>query len=122
MPKIQKEPNMVPSGSNSPRSGSTNEIPDMIQESEQLTREIQAKKDIHPSVKNALNNADSQVQHVRDTSDEWTIASPFRLEEFQSQSSDYRGEGLLPEDQTVGVRVQDASRIKERNHPAGKLR
>ena len=122
MPKIQSEPNMVPAGTSASRTGKRNEVPDMIQESVQLAAEIKAKKDIHPSVKNALNNADSQVQHVRDSADEWTIASPFKLEEFQSQSTDYRGEGLLPEDQTTGVRVQDASRIKERNHPAGKLK
>ncbi|MBU1130478.1 hypothetical protein KKE45_04130 [Patescibacteria group bacterium] len=79
-------------------------VPNVIEQSKKDTAGMTGKPDLNPPFKNSLNKADSMVKHIKDTSDEWTIASPFRLDEF-ADNPPYRGEGLLPTDKTDGVRV-----------------
>ena len=121
MAKIQNEPNMVTPGTNPSTSGQPyHEVPDMIQESVEITAKINKLRDLHPKMKNVLNRNDGAVQHYRDTTKEWDPHGPVALEEYEKGSVEYRGEGLLPEDQTRGEQVMDSARLKEHNLPAGK--
>lgn len=99
------------------------EIPDLVKAHDKVRADIKARKDdtFQPPVKNPLNRADSKVEAVRESSTHWKSDSPFKLEEFQHQSTDYRGQGLLPTDRMdAGYRVKDASKLKMPQYPAGK--
>lgn len=100
------------------------EVPDLVKNHDAVRAEIARRKKAgegYPPVKNALNPADSKVEHARETTDEWTINSPFKLEEFAEQSTPYRGQGLLPTDEMErGYRVKDKSKLSEPKYPAGK--
>jgi len=95
-------------------------VPNQIEESKSDVAAMATMPNLNPPFKNPLNKADSQVKQVKDTSSSWQTTKPFKLEEF-ADNPPYRGEGLLPTDKTIGIRVVEEARIKERNHPAARI-
>jgi len=87
------------------------EIPDMVRRHQALKAEIEAKKKDVPLVGNPLNVVDNKIKEMRKNDKEWDMKKPYRLEEFQSGMSPYRGQGLLPSDKTRGVNVIDRADV-----------
>ena len=81
------------------------EFPDLIQKHSAIKAEIALGANQYPPVANPVNKADAAVQAAQASSPAWTKDTPGSLEDFHRGSADYRGQGLLPADQTAGVRV-----------------
>lgn len=61
----------------------------------------------YPAVSNPDTLANAKVTETRKGATQWDKNSPFHLEDFKTNSSDYRGRGLLPSVKMNGNRVID---------------
>ena len=107
MSKI-KQPKLTTKESNSNQDENKQvEIPDMVMRQSKYKSEIETLKKGLMTVGNPLNRVDGRIKEMRKNDTEWSVWKPYKLEEFRSGASVYRGQGLLPTDKTVGVMVID---------------
>lgn len=112
MPKIKQPINVRDNNSLSNQDEDKQvEVPDMVQRHAALKAEIEAKKKEIHTVGNPLNVVDNKINEMRKNDKEWDMKKPYRLEEFGSGMSPYRGQGLLPSDKTRGVNVIDRADV-----------